>query len=389
MASSYDAKYYIELTEEEQLILQTAKEFAAKEIAPRAMEIDQSNEYPWDLAKRMGELGFYHLMLPESMDGGGHGPIIKWLIEEEFAKVSPGVSFALAPGIGEAYYLVGLAPKLVDKYLDAALDGTAKFTFTGTDPVGSFNYSEVPVFATKDGDDWILNGTRLFATYATIAKFHFPSGKCDDGVSRQWYVDAETPGIEVKYTEKKLGMAGTMNGVVSYQNVRVPGDQICKVPSGADFDRMGNQSGYIGACCCAVGGAQGVLAKTIDFLKERTSHGEPLGNMSIIADQLARFATRIEACQCFLHTELKGFRNGYGGKPHTSMLKPYCCEMFADVARGCMELWGGIGVNEDVGIARYVRDALTMLAADRPTTAHYQQVASTVLGLGVKKTLSD
>ncbi|MDR1070890.1 MAG: acyl-CoA/acyl-ACP dehydrogenase [Gracilibacteraceae bacterium] len=327
-------------------------------------------------------------MLPEAKGGGGHGPIIKWLIEEEFAKVSPGLAFALAPAIGEAYYLLGMAPKLVDKYLDAALDGTAKFTFTGTDPVGSFNHTEAPVFAVKDGDDWILNGTKLFATYGTIAKFHFPSGKCDDGKFRQWYVDAETPGVEAKAVDKKLGLAGTMNGDVSYRNVRVPHEQICNVPNGAEFDRIGNQSGYIGACCCAVGGAQGILAKTVDYMKQRTSHGEPLGSMTVIADHLARFATRIEAAQCFLHTELQGFRKGYGGKPHTSMLKPFCCDMFADVARGCLELWGGIGVNEDVGVSRYIRDALTMLAADRPATAHYQQIAHVVLGLDVKKTLS-
>ncbi|MDR1238411.1 MAG: acyl-CoA/acyl-ACP dehydrogenase [Propionibacteriaceae bacterium] len=387
--SDYEANWYIELTEEEQLILQTAKEFGENEIAPRVAEIDASNEYPWDLAKRMGELGFYHLMLPEKLGGGGHGPVIKWLIEEEWAKISPAMAFALAPAIGEAYYLVGLAPKLVDKYLEEALDGTAKFTFTGTDPAGSFNHTEAPVFGRRDGDDWILNGTRLFGTYAGIAKYHFASGMGDDGSWHQWYVDVETPGVKVEPFERKLGLAGTANAVVSYESVRVPGDQVCPIPPGTEADRRGNASGYIGACCCAVGGAQGVLAKTIDYLKQRTTHRVPLADMSVIADRLAGFAIEVEAAQCFLHNTLKGFQTGYGGKPHTSMVKPYCTDMFARVSRGCMELWGGIGVNEEVGVARYVRDALTMLAADRPTTGHYQQVAQSVLGLGVKYTLSD
>lgn len=390
--ASYEANWYIDISDEEQLILQTAKEFGEAEIAPRVAEIDASNEYPWDLAKRMGELGFFHLMLPEKMGGGGQGPVIKWLIEEEWAKISPAMAFALAPAMGQAFYLVALAPKLVDKYLDQALVGAAPFVFTGTDPVGSFNHTEAPVFATADGDDWILNGTRLFGTYAGIAKIHFPSGICDDGKERQWhqfYVDAETPGVKVEPFERKLGMAGTANAVVSYENVRVPGDQVCPIPPGTEADRRGNQSGYVGACCCAVGGAQGVLSKTIDYLKQRTTHGVPLASFPVIADRLAQYAVEVEAAQCLLHNLLKGFQTGYGGKPHTSIVKPYCADMFARVSRGCMELWGGIGVNEEVGIARYVRDALTLLPADRPATAHYQQVAQSVLGLDLKYTLAD
>jgi alkylation response protein AidB-like acyl-CoA dehydrogenase len=386
--ATFEANKYIETSEEEDLILQTAREFAENEIAPRALEIDATNEYPLDLAKRMGELGFYHLTFPEAMGGGGHGPVIEWLIQEEFAKVSPGLGAALGWGLSSATYLVGLAPKLVDKYLDGALAGTVRYTFTGSDPVGSFNHTEESVLGTKVADGWVLNGTRVFGSFAGVAKVHFPSGKGSDGAEHLWYLDAETPGVKVEKIDRKLGGAGLANATVSYEDVFVPDDQLSPFPSGSGPDRDGNQTGYIPACACCVGGAQGILSKTVDYMKERTTHGEPLANMSVIADRLAQFATQVEVAQCFFHRAIDAYRSTPGGKPHASMLKVYCADMFATVARGCIELWGGLGVYEEVGVARYLRDAITFLPADRPATAHYQQIAQSVLGLGVTKTLA-
>lgn len=384
------ANFYYPLSDEQKLILQTVKEFAEQEIEPRLPEIHKTNAYPWDLFERMGDLGLYYLMLPEEMGGGGHGVSTIMLIGEEIGKVSAGMSFAATFSLDGPLRLATMYTKLKDKYFEDALKGKVPIVAAGCDPAGSFNYGDQPVFGVQKGDEWILNGTRVFATFGGVAKMCLFMGKGEDGVNHYWYVDACTPGIEVSKVEDKIGWKGHETAVMTLKDVHVPADQVLPFPDPRNADRMGLNTGYMSNVAAAVGGMQGVFEKTLEYVKVRNSHGEPIGNMSVVGDQMARMATQIEMCRCLFHNMLMKLDQGREMVPPglVNMLKAQCIQTFIDVSLGCTELWGGLGIVEDTGITRYVRDAVNQLPPCRPANGHYQQIAS-LMGLGVKKTLSD
>ena len=384
--------FYYPLSDEQSLILDTVREFAQREIAPRLAEIDETNAYPWEIYEKMGELGFYYLMLPEEMGGGGHGPSTQLLIGEEVAKVNAGMGFAVPFSLDGPLTIATCYTKLKDKYFEDALAGKVPIAAAGTDPIGGFNYPDWPVSVVKDGDEWVLNGTRMFATFGGVAKIVMFMGRDENDVYHYFYMDAETtPGVKVDNVEHKIGWKGHETACMSFTDVRLPADQeLPFFPDPREDDRAGVSIGYMCTVAAAVGGMQGVFEKTLEFVKVRNSHGEPIGNMSVVGDKMARMATRIEACRCMFHKSLEILDNEPENFPKgmVNMLKALCTETFVDVAVQCTDLWGGMGIVEDTGIARYVRDAVNCLAPCRPTDAHYQQIAY-FLGMGVKKTISE
>ncbi|MEC4176889.1 acyl-CoA dehydrogenase family protein [Adlercreutzia sp. R7] len=383
--------FYYPLNEEQKLILDTVKDFAENDIAPLLPEIDETNAYPWKIYERMGDLGLYHLMLPEELGGGGHGVTTALLIGEEVGKVSPSLGFAVPFSLDAPLNIALCYTKLKDKYFDEALKGKVPIAQAGTDPIGGYNYPEWPVAAVKDGDEWVLNGTRCFATFGAVAKIIVFMGRAEDGNFRYWYMDHTTPGIEVAKVEKKIGWKGQDTTVLNFKDVRVPADQeLTFFPDPRDDDRAGIGFGYMGTVAAAVGGMQGVFEKTLEYVKARNTHGEPIGNMSVVGDKMARMATEIEACRCLFHNALRIYDADPMSVPRglQNMLKAMTTQKFVDIAVQCTDLWGGLGIVEDTGISRYVRDAVNCLAPCRSTDAHYQQIAS-FLGLGVKYTLSD
>ena len=380
-------KKYLELTEEQQLIMNMVHDFGVNEVAPRAEEIDRSNEFPLDLFEKAAGLGLGALLFPEEMGGAGQNDKIVLLIQEELAQFSPSVGFIINYMI-KAMGIYSLAPDLAAKYGDLLQKGQTVASFAVADPAGSFNYEQHPVFAKKDGDDWILNGTRLFVTAAGVSKLTLSHGLCDDGECRYFAVEDGTPGFMTTKIEQKIGLNGINNGVLSYQNVRVPDSAVLPFPSVADTVNSGYNGSFLEAAAVAVGGAQGIFDKTMEYLKVRESHGVTFDKMSVHADRMGRMDARIELCRCFLHRCIEDLVTQNMAPEQGNICKAECVNMFVDVARECIESWGGIGVFEDTGVARYLRDAITLIPADYPNMMQYQQVAK-ILGMGITRTLSE
>jgi butyryl-CoA dehydrogenase len=380
-------RYYLNLTDEQQLIMKMIHEFGVNEVAPRANEIDRGNTFPLDLFEKAAELGFGNFLFPEEMGGAGQDSKIVLLMQEELAQYSPTVGFVLNYLVNAAG-IYSLMPELATKYADELVSGKTVAAYAVADPVGSFNYSEHPIFARKEGDGWVLNGTRLFVTAAGVAKLILSHGLCDDGQCRYFGVEVGTPGFETTKIEQKLGMNGINTGVLSYQNVRVPDSAVLPFPSVIDTARGGYNGSYIEAAATAVGGAQGIFDKTMDYLKARTSHGVSFDKMSFHADRMGRLDARIELCRCYLHRSIEDFVGQNMVPEQGNILKAECSKMFIEVALECLNSWGGIGIFEDTGVARYLRDAVTLIPADHPNDVHYQQIAKH-LGMGVSRTLCD
>ena len=380
-------RFYLDLTDEQQLIMNMIHEFGVNEVEPRANAIDRSNEFPIDLFMRAAELGFTNFVVPEEMGGAGQNEKLILLMQEELSQFSPSVGFTLNY-LCNAGGIYSLMPELAAKYADDLAAGKTVAAYAVADPAGSFNFTQHPVFAKKDGDEWVLNGTRLFVTASGIAKLILTHGLCDDGQFRYFGVEAGTPGFETTKIEQKVGMNGLNNGVLSYQNVRIPDSAVLPFPSVSDLCRSGYNASYLEAAATAVGGAQGIFDKTMDYLKTRESHGITFDKMSFHADRMGRLNARIEICRCYLHRSIEDLVTHNLAPEQGNICKAECTEMFVDVAKECLESWGGIGMFEDTGVARYLRDAITLIPADHSNDVHYQQIAKH-LGMGVTRTICD
>lgn len=383
--------FYYPLNEEQKLILDTVKDFAQNDLMTMYKKYEETDTYPWEIFERLGDMGMYHLMLPEELGGGGHGVTTSLLIGEEIAKVVPNLGFAVPYSLDGPLNIIYGYTKLKDKYFEDALKGLVPIAAAGTDPIGGCNYSEWPTSVVREGDEYVLNGTRMFVTFGNVAKIMTFMGRDENDKYHTVYMDVEaTPGIEISEVEKKIGWHGQDTSVVSFNNVRVPVDQEVGDYDPRDDDRNGDGFGYLGTAAAAMGGMQGVFEKTLEYVKVRDSHGEPLGNMSVVGDKMARMATRIEANRCLFHNALAMYDKDPMNLPKglANMVKVLSTKTFCDIAIECTDMWGGIGIVEDTGISLYVRDAVNCLAPCRATDMHLQQIAL-FLGLGVKNTLSE
>ncbi|MCL2750233.1 MAG: acyl-CoA/acyl-ACP dehydrogenase, partial [Coriobacteriia bacterium] len=332
-------RYYLDLTDEQQLIMNMIHDFGQNVVAPRADEIDRSNEFPMDIFEKAAELGFTMFLFPEEHGGAGQNDKIILLMQEELAQFSPSVGFVLNYLV-KAMGIFSLVPELAAKYAEDLQKGRTVAAFAVADPIGSFNYSQHPVFARKEGDEWVLNGTRLFVTATGIAKLILSHGLCDDGQFRYFAVEAGVPGFETTKIEQKIGLNGINNGVLSYQNVRVPDSSVLPFPSVSDTVLSGYNGSYLEAAAVAVGGAQGVFDKTLDYIKTRESHGITFDKMSFHADRMGRLASRIDVCRCYLHRTIEDFVNQTITPEQGHIIKAESVNMFIDVAKECIESWG-------------------------------------------------
>ncbi|OPX94710.1 MAG: Acyl-CoA dehydrogenase [Pelotomaculum sp. PtaB.Bin104] len=358
------------LTEEQELIRQGVIEFTKNEVKPRAMEIHRANDIPMDLVKRAGDLGYLSILVPKELGGLGLGLTEACIIGEEVSKESPGFGMCLIVSMATLTQLI-LNPIMKEKYLEKALDGEVLVEYASGDPLGATNFSEWPVFARKDGDDWILNGTRLFASNNGVATVCCVVGYTEDRQLKLWMVEKGNPGMDNSYVEKKMGLSGQNSGTVTFSNCRVSKDMV------VDFDPNPEHlvASFLMESAVALGIAEGVLEKTIEFTKLRTNRFKPLASMQAIAHKLAKNATLIELGRAIIYDTCRLAEENRPISKMIHMAKAWVCEMAVDVARDCIQLHGGLGYMEDTGICRYMDDAMGTTIADMPSDTHYSWLA--------------
>lgn len=358
------------LTEEQKLMQNIAREFAQTEVRARAMEIDKANEFPRDLHKRCGELGFLGVMLPEKFGGLDAGLTMAAVICEEISKESPAFGISLFVSMAAPTYFLE-APALADKYLKSVVAGDKVCSAALTFPVGSTNFTEWGVFGKKDGNDWILNGTKLYVTNTRAADIVMAIGFTEDYKVGMWILEKGHPGLQDNHVERKMGANGNNSGTYVFSNCKVSGSQY--------FEKHIGGVGFGNALCASValGCAQGAYAKTMDFVKVRTRAHKPLATKQVVAHHFATMYGQIESSRSLLYdaTRLADEGREAEAKILINTSKAMITEMAVDVTRKCVQLHGGMGYCEDTGIARYMRDAMGTTIADCPSDLHRETIA--------------
>jgi alkylation response protein AidB-like acyl-CoA dehydrogenase len=337
--------------------------FATKELAPHAEEWEETTFPDW-VFSRMGELGFLGLSYPEEYGGQGGDYYCNLVLAEEITKAnSGGLTMGVAVHTDMATPPVHLfgTEEQKQEYLVPAIKGEKIACLGITEPDAGSDVSGIKTRAVRDGDDFVINGSKTYITNGHRADFIVLVTKTDpdkgyDGFTL-FLVPMDSDGVIREKRLEKLGMHASDTALLAFQDVRVPETAILGQEGKGFYHIMWELQGerLIGAAGC-VAGAQRCFDRTLEFAKERTAFGRPIGRFQAIRHKFAEMAVKIEAARQMVYTTAWRFQNGEYPVREISMAKLHSARIAVEVADECIQIHGGAGYMKEYGVERVWRD---------------------------------
>jgi len=353
------------LTKEQQDIKRAAREFAEGEFPEIARECDQEERYPRDLVKKAAELGFIGLNFPEKYGGSGYGYLEKCIVSEEFWRVDPGLGSVLVSATfgADMIELYGTAEQK-ERYLTPLTHGEAVMGSAITEPDAGSDVSAVRTTAIKDGQDYVINGSKIFITNGTVASYFMvicltnPEDPSRHSRHSVILVESGREGFEANKLRHKLGIRASDTAELSFKDVRVPeGNLIGEEGRGFyQFMNFFNRTRiHVGAE--GVGIAQGAMERAIKHAKERKQFGKTLSAFQAIQFKIAEMATRVRAARNLVYEAAWKADKGEPDRRLTAMAKWFAGESAVRVAEEAVQIHGGYGYMAEYDVERFYRDA--------------------------------
>jgi alkylation response protein AidB-like acyl-CoA dehydrogenase len=357
------------LNEEQRQFRDLVHQFVAKEVKPRAGEVDEEASFNWDATRKMGPLGLLGLEVPEQYGGAEVDAISAAIAVEELGWGCGSTALAIAAHNGLA-----LGPivrygteEQKKRWLPRLSTGQGKLACLGlTEPgAGSDLQGGVRTSAVREGDSWIIDGNKMWLTNASISDVIVLLVRTDpSGGSRslsQIIVPSDTPGISIGPAEKKMGLKGSPTHAVAFEEVRVPlGNLLGEEGRGLQQTLATLDSGRVGIGALAVGLAQAAFEEALEYSKERETFGEPIARHQAIQWMLADAATEIQAARLMVYWA--AWQKSLG-KPYTkaaAMAKLFATEVSERVCRNAIQVHGGYGYSSEFPVERFYRDTRLM-----------------------------
>jgi len=355
-----------ELTEEQKILRDTVREFAENEIAPVARELDEREEFSVDLTRKMGDLGLFGMFVSEDYGGTAMGYVAYIIAVEEIARVDGSHAATVAAGnslgIGPIYYFGNEDQKR--RYLPALCEGKALAGFGLTEPDAGSDAGGSKTTAVRDGDDWVINGSKIFITNSanpltSVTTVQAITGR-KDGDRKEYscfLVPADAKGLTAKEMHGKLMWRSSNTAELYFDDLRVPASAMLGNP-GEGFHQMLKtlDGGRLSIAAMGLGGAQGAFEKALAYSQERKQFGKPICKNQAIAFKLADMATRIEAARNMLYKACWMRDNKQQFQKLAAMSKLYCSEVFKYVATEAVQIHGGYGLMKEYDVERFFRD---------------------------------
>jgi short-chain 2-methylacyl-CoA dehydrogenase len=355
-----------ELPEQHRILQQAVREFAESVIAPKAQELDEKEEFSVEITKQMAELGLFGIFVAEEFEGSGLDYLAYILAVEEVSRVdgSHGATVAAGNslGIGPIYYFGNDEQK--KRWMRKLCTGEAMASFGLTEPDAGSDAGGTKTTAVPDGDDWIINGSKIFITNATnplakVAVVQAVTGKSDTGRKEYscFLVPHGTPGFSTVTMHGKMMWRASDTGELYFEDCRVPQSAMLgKRGEGFKQMMMTLDSGRLAIAAMGLGGAQGALDKAVAYANERKQFGKPISSFQAIAFKLADMATEIEAARALLYKAcwLKDSGKPFGKQ--AAMAKLYCSEVMGRVVDNAVQIHGGYGLMREYDVERFYRD---------------------------------
>lgn len=359
------------MNEERELMRNAARDFAQNELAPHALELDGCEEFPLKWFKRAGELGFLGITMPESVGGLGADYTTLALVYEEIAKVAPTLCVGMGAHsilAGELIMLLG-SEELQQKYLTGAATGEKILACAQTEGVGAMNHEEWSCRAVEDGDDYVINGSKIFCSNLKVADAYVvlcvTADKVDpataSGISAI-IVDADTPGMTFGAYEDKLGWHGSASGTLSFNNVRVPKSNLLGMPDKGMIGLMISATNEFMTCGpVGLGMAEASYDMAFKYAQERIQRGKSLwDNYQVIRHMLVNMWTQIETLRGLVYSTFAEKDEGKMCLAKGRLMKIQGAHIAQQVACDAIQIYGGLGVVKDTGVERFWRDAKVM-----------------------------
>ncbi|MCC5942040.1 MAG: acyl-CoA dehydrogenase family protein [Balneolaceae bacterium] len=378
-----------ELTEDHQMIRDSVRDFVERHVAPTVIERDASKEFPHEIVKMLADQGLLGIYHDEKYGGAGFDTISFCLALEEIARWDASLALTVAShtSLGTGHIALAGNHDQKMKYMPDLTSGKTLGAWCLTEPGSGSDSSGMKTTASKDGDNWIINGTKTFITQATVGHVYVVLAKTDPtlgtkGISA-FIVERDWPGVQPGTPMHKLGMNTSDTAEIVFDNVKVPAENLLGELGRGFIDTMKVlDGGRIGIGALSVGIARGALEESMKYAKERKQFGSPIGDFQAIEHKMVNMAVEIDAARLLVHRAawLKD-----QDKPYTkeaSMAKLFASEMAERATLDAVQIHGGYGYTKEYHVERFMRDVKLMTIGEG--TSEIQRL---ILSREIKKEL--
>ncbi|ELZ22699.1 acyl-CoA dehydrogenase [Halosimplex carlsbadense 2-9-1] len=355
------------LPDEHRMIRDTVREFCDEEIEPIAQEIEDEHRFPAEVFDDLAELDVMGVPVSEEYGGLGGDQLMYALVTEELGRVSGsiGLSYAAHVSLGSKPIELFGTDEQRERWLEPLATGDSLGAWALTEPGSGSDASDMDTTAEKDGDEWVINGTKQFITNANVAgsvlvKAVTEPGAGYDGIST-FVVDPEDDGFEVTTVWDKMGLNASPTCEIQLSDLRIPEDRLLGEPGeGWDQTKKTLDGGRISIAALSVGIAQGAFEAALEYAQEREQFGQPIGEFDAVRDMLVAMDRKIERARLLTHKAAVAYDNGEDVTRLSSMAKLDASEISREVAEDAVQVLGGYGYTTDFAPQRFFRDAKLM-----------------------------
>jgi alkylation response protein AidB-like acyl-CoA dehydrogenase len=351
------------LTEEQELLRRTVREFAETEIRPHVREWDEAQHFPSEIVPALAALGLLGIQFPEQYGGAGMSAIDYCICIEELARVDPGLALSIAAhnGLCASHIFMFGSEAQKQRYLGPLARGEKIGAWGLTESTSGSDAAGMRTTASRAGACWVLNGSKTFTTHGRVGDILVAMAVTDraagsKGISA-FIIERGTPGLAAGKKEDKLGMRASDTSEVLFDNCRIPAEQLLGEEGQGFISTMQVlDAGRIGIAALSVGLAQGAYEAALRYAQERKAFGKTISAFQAIRWKLADNATRIEAARLLTYRGAYLKDRGVRTTLESSMAKLYASEMAVRAAEDCVQIHGGYGFVKDYPAEKYFRD---------------------------------
>ena len=356
------------LTEREELLRKTMREFAEKEIPPLMDAMEETGEFPVDLLKKMGDMGILGVITPPEYGGNGLGNLARVIVLEEMGRVCPAIPMALQVHHMATHALNAFGnEEQKKKYLPPLAKGETMGVVAVTDPSGGSDVAGIKTSAKLEGDKFILNGRKCFITNAHVSNIWVVIARTGEGGKglSAFIVEKNFSGAKLGRKENKVGLRGAITGELVFQNCEVPQTNLL----GHEGDGMNIairnivETGRPGMASVALGILNAVLEQAVKFANERILYGKPISNLQMIQSHLADIYADLEISRLLVYRVGWMRDQNIRCDAESALAKQFACEAAARSARKAIEIHGSYGIMKEYPVQRLLRDALVTIPA--------------------------
>jgi len=381
------------LSEEQRLLVETARRFVRTELMPLERELEETRQLDptkaRDIFEKSKALGLYAVNIPVEYGGGGLSAVDTCLAEEQFGHTT---DILIRRAFGNVYEVLLLANEIQRaRWLEPAVRGERVFCVCFTEPEAGSDAAGIKSRAVRDGDGWLLSGQKIFISDGAFSDFFVVSAVTDPAAGAKgislFILDKGMPGFTIGRDQPMMGLAGTSHVELFFDNVRLgPEHLLGREGRGLNhaFETLGRiRLAQIGAR--AVGKATRILDMMTDYARERRQFGKPIGEQQLIQQLLADSAIEINAARLLLLQAAGEIDQGRDARERISMVKVYAAEMLGRVADRAVQVFGGMGYCKDLPIERFYRDARIFRIFDGTSEIHRTVIARSMIKHGAAR----